>query len=47
MNLSMFTLEKKIATSGKEKKTKYVENLHENVTKSDLVELFGLRTTNI
>ena len=24
----------------------YVGNLHENVTKSDLVKLFGLRTTN-
>ena len=41
MNLPMFTLAKKIATSGKKKKVMYVENLHENVTKSDLVELFA------
>ena len=24
----------------------YLGNLHENVTESDLVELFGIRTTN-
>ena len=24
----------------------YVENLHKNMTESDLVELFNLRTTN-
>ena len=32
--------------AGKEKKIMYVGYLHENVTESDLVELFGLRTTN-
>ena len=32
--------------AGKEWRIMYVENLHENVTKNDLVELFGLRTTN-
>ena len=31
---------------GKEKIIMYVENLHKNMTESDLVELFNLRTTN-
>ena len=31
---------------GKEKKIIYVRNLHKNVTESDLVELFDLKTTN-
>ena len=31
---------------GKEKKIMYAANRHENVTESDLVELFGLMTTN-
>ena len=31
---------------GKENKIMFVGNLHENVTESDLVKLFGLRTTN-
>ena len=30
----------------RKKKIIYVGNLHENVTKNDLVKLFGLRTTN-
>ena len=32
--------------AGKEKKIFYVRNLHDNVTESELVEFFGLRTTN-
>ena len=32
--------------AGKEKKIMHVGNLHGTVTESDLVELFGLRTTN-
>ena len=39
-------LHKRNQEAGQEKKIMYVENLHENMTKSDLVELFGLRTTN-
>ena len=36
---------KRSQEAGKEKKILYVGNLHGNVTTSDLVKLFGLRTT--
>ena len=37
---------KRYQEAGKEKKTMYMRNLHEDVTESDLVERFGKRTAN-